>query len=135
MLKRYWVRAAVYGILQWFILNAVLFMISLLMSVNEGTEMLAPPAWGFLVLAAVMAVVSNLFVRSMKLATQQQATRTGLAWSCMTLAFMAVTTIANGTQGVIFGNWGVYAVFISQTVGTILMTTKPPDQPPDVHPW
>ncbi len=135
MNKHFWGRTVIYGILQWIILNAALFVISLIIGVKEGDEMVAPPAWGFVILAVFMAVVANLFVRSMKLTSQQDATATGIIWSCMTLAFMAFITIANGTQGRIFSNWGVYAVFVSQMVGTILMTTKPPGQPPPDHPW
>lgn len=129
MQKKFLIRLVVYGIVQWIILNVVLFVVSLIYGIVQKTEMGAPPALGFVVLAVVLAGVSYLFVQLLHPSNRQQAIMAGVVWSGMTIIFMAVLTIANGTQGIIFGNWGIYTVFMSQIVGTLFFKNAAPTQP------
>lgn len=130
MQKRFLVKVIVFGALQWVILLAALFAISLALGIKEGEEMGAPPPWGFVVLAIIMVGVSYGFVRKLKLENRRTAVVAGCIWSGMTIVFMALTTVANGTQATIFGNWGIYPLFIGQAVGAMFGLSRPTGQPP-----
>ncbi len=124
MNKRTTVKIIVFGLIQWFILLAAIFVASLIFSVKEGAEMTAPPTLGFVIVALVMVGVSWAFARRLKLASRKLVIIAGLIWSAMTTVFLLVTVLANGTQDVFFNGWGAYLLFFSQAIGAMLVSTN-----------
>lgn len=112
------------GLLQWFLLNIGIFVVSLIYGIKESAEMTVPPPLGFVFVAAVMVVLSLVSGQWLKPTSRKQVVISGLLWSGMTILFMLVTVFMNNTQGVILGNWGVYTLFVAQVFGTLFVRTK-----------
>lgn len=124
MNKQLFIKLIVFGIVQWFALNIIIFVVSLVIGVKDRTEMGAPPALGFVGVAAIMIIISYFFGKQLKLASRKQAIIAGLFWSGITTVFMLVTVFVNSTQEVILGNWGIYLVLVAQAIGTIFISIK-----------
>jgi hypothetical protein len=133
MNKSYLIKIIAYGLLQWVIFNLVLFVASLVIGIKEGAEMTVPPPLGFVVVAVVMTAAAYVFARQLKPTNQSQVMQASIIWTTMTIIFLGVTCIANGTQSAIFGNWGVYTVFAGQFVGPLLMKFKNPNVLPTAN--
>lgn len=114
------VRLIVYGIAQYILLMLALFVLSLAFGSDEAP----PPPAGFIILAAFMVLISFLFARLLKPTSRKQAVTAGLIWTAMTIVIIVVTAVGNGTQGVFFGNWGVYLMFAGLAVGPLLLKVK-----------
>lgn len=124
MTKKSIFKLVVYGLLQWFILMMAIFVISLIYGVKGDAEMTTPPPLGFVLVAVIMVGVSYAFGRWLKPTSRKQVVIAGLIWSGMTTLFMLVTVFANGTQGVILGNWGSYLMFVAQVIGSLFVGVK-----------
>lgn len=118
------IKIILYGIVLWILLNITIFVASLIYGINKSAEMSAPPPLGFVLVAIVMAVLSSIFTRLMQLDKRKLAIIAGLIWSGMMFAFMLVLTVANGTQAIIFGNWGAYLALIAPAVGPVFVKEK-----------
>lgn len=127
MNKRAIVKLVIYGLVQWVFLMLSIFVASLISGINEGVEMGMPPPLGLVVAAIIMALVSYAFCRRLKPVSRKQAIIAGLVWSGMTIVFMSITAFGNDTQGVVFGNWGMYLLLVSQLIGVMFVRIKKTD--------
>ena len=130
MNKRYLGKLIAYGLFQWIIFNLALFVAAMIFDVIRTTDMTAPPPLGLVIVAIVMTAVAYVFARQLKPTSRPQVLQAGIVWTAMTIIFLVVTCVANDTQSVIFGNWGVYAVFVGQLVGTLLLKPRGVTVPP-----
>lgn len=130
MNKRYLIKIMAFGLLQWVIFNLALFVASLIIGIKEGAEMTAPPPLGFVIVAMVMTASAYLFARQLRTTSQRQIVQASIIWVAMTIIFLGVTCIANGTQSLIFGNWGIYTVFVGQFAGPFLLKQISANLPP-----
>jgi hypothetical protein len=127
MNKIYIIKIFAFGLLQWFLLMIIIFTISLIYGVKEGSEMTAPPPLGMAIVVGILIVISYAFGRWLKPVSRKQAVNAGLVWSGMTTIFMLVTLFANNTQGVFLASWIAYLLFIAQAVGSMFVGVKKTD--------
>ncbi|MFH0852816.1 MAG: hypothetical protein V1853_00185 [bacterium] len=124
MTKQSLFKFIIYGILQWVLLMFIIFVISLIYGVKEGAEMTVPPALGLAGVAVILGIIAYAFGRQLKPSSRKQVIIAGLVWSGITTMFMSVTALGNDTQGVVFGNWGMYLLFVAQIIGTMFVRVK-----------
>lgn len=116
----------VYGVLQWVLLNIVIFVISLVAGVKDDAEMTAPPPLGFVIVAVIMVLMAYFFARRLEPVSRKQAVMIGLFWSGLTTLFMLVTLFANDTRNIFLSSWTAYLIFIAQVIGAAFVGVKNP---------
>lgn len=114
------VNAVIYGVALYFVLNVILFLVALAFGSGEK----APPPLGFALVSLLVAVPSYFFSRRMRPSSKKQALLWGLLWAGMSLLFLTVVVIGNGTQKVVFGNWGAYLMFVGIALGSLFVRIR-----------
>ena len=117
MRRKLYLRIFGRGLLLYVLVNVLLFIMSMITRSETPFE---NSWWVGVIIAVAMTFCSGWVSRKMPIETARHALSYGVIWSLMIVVMLLIVTIANGTTGVVFGQWSAYLIFIGIAVGPIL---------------
>lgn len=110
------------GFLMLIAFNIVLFVISMPFGFEDsGTGPTLVPATIF---ALIMGLIVYFVVKKIKPVSSKEAYIYSISWTAIVLILTLITTVANDTTNIFFGDWFNYLVFVTMAVSPVLLKFK-----------
>lgn len=104
------------------VFNIVLFAVSFLFGFEDsGTGPSLIPA---IIFAIMMGLIVYFVIKKLKPASSNEAYVYSISWTVIVLGMTLITTVANDTTNIFFGEWFNYLVFVIMAGSPALLRLK-----------